>query len=78
MIVQSGADNVLVHRDIVGRRDAAIGSAIHAAQIDMQIFGLRRPIAGQREFQAAADGPVSIGGAVAGKAGGRGAEFIYA
>src|SRR5271169_7133459 len=41
----------------------------------MQIFGLRGPVARQREFKSAADGPAGIGGVGAGKARGRGADI---
>jgi hypothetical protein len=67
VIVQAGAHDIVLHRDIVGRR-AATGAAIKLAEIDVEIFGLSAPVAGQRNFNPAADGPAGIGGAVAGKA----------
>src|SRR4029077_3402662 len=73
-VIDAGAENVVVHRDIVGGGDAAIGAAIEAAEIDVQIFRLRRPVAGQRKFDAAADGPAGTGVGGAGKARRRGAN----
>src|SRR5580698_819109 len=64
MIVQAGTYDIVVHRDVIGRGEAAIGAAIQATEIDMQIFRLGAPIAGQRNFKAGADGPAGIGRAV--------------
>ena len=48
---------------------AAAEAAVELAEIDIEIFGLRGPVAGDHEFEAAADGPAGIGFVVAGEAG---------
>src|SRR5215469_7986644 len=68
MIVEAGADHVIVHRNVV-RRQAAIESAIELAEVNMKIFSLGRPVTRQRDFNAAADRPAGIRGARSGKAG---------
>src|SRR5271167_5215785 len=51
VIIHAGANDVLLHRDIVARQGAATG-AIEAAEVDAQIFRFGGPVAGQREFDA--------------------------
>src|SRR3954470_2334786 len=55
--------------DLGRSRAAAIaGTAVQVAEIDIEIFALRRPIAGQCEFHAAAHRPADIAVAFAGEA----------
>src|SRR6185437_9423834 len=67
MIVHAGANDVRLQRDIVGRQSAAT-RAVEVAQTDVQIFRPGRPVAGQREFDTAADRPSRVDGRAAGKA----------
>src|ERR1700732_1545105 len=67
MVIHAGAKHALLPGDVFGRWQTAAG-AIEAAEIDAQIFRLGRPVAGQRDFDAAAERPAGIGGRAAGKA----------
>src|SRR6516162_5319919 len=75
VIIQAGADNVLVLRNVVVRQPAAIRAAIELAEINMQVFRFRGPIARQRHFDAAADGPAGVGRAGAWKSRSRSADI---
>src|SRR5262249_52599546 len=77
MIIHPGAHDVIMHRDVVRRRSAAIETAIELAEIGVKIFGFGCPVARQRDFDAAADGPARIGGARSAKAGRGSADVAY-
>src|SRR3974390_3716997 len=77
MIVEAGAHDIFVHRDIVRSRRAAIDTAIEVAEVDMEIFALGGPMARQRKFEAAADRPAGIGGACGREAGKSGADIAH-
>jgi hypothetical protein len=50
-----------VKRDVVGDRHAvAIEPAIEAAEIDIELFDLGRPVGRERAFESGADRPAGI------------------
>ena len=61
---EMGAEPHVVRIDAVAAGEAAV----ELAEIDIEIFGLRGPVAGDHEFDAAADGPAGIGVVGAGEA----------
>src|SRR4051794_15070113 len=63
LIVQAGANDVLGEADVVHRRS---DGGVEAAEVDVEIFELRRPIAHEGVFDAGADGPAEL---VAGRRG---------
>src|SRR5207253_4576231 len=59
-VVHAGPQHVQAHVD-VGRHAAGHGVAGRVAETGVEILGLGRPVAGDRGFNAAADGPADIG-----------------
>src|ERR1700688_2936664 len=66
-IVDAAAQQLLAQRHIVGDGRPAREAAVEAAKIDMEVFGLCRPIADNRGLHAGPDGPSEIGLAGAGE-----------
>src|SRR5262249_50254034 len=61
LIVHAGAEEIRVKCDVVGDRHAvAIEPAIEAAEIDIKIFDLGRPVERERGFESGADRPAGI------------------
>src|SRR5262249_55082159 len=56
LVVQAGANNVLVEFHV-----AAASGAIEFAEIDIEIFGLDRPVRREGIFSAGANGPAELG-----------------
>src|SRR5262249_61117387 len=77
VIIQTSAHDIVMHRHVVARGSAAIEAAIEPAEIDVKIFGFRRPVARQRNFNAAADRPGRINGARSSKTRRGSADVAY-
>src|SRR4029079_5288407 len=57
LVVQAGANDVFLEADIVHRSDRR---GIEAAEIDIEIFDLRAPVAQEGVFKTDADGPAEL------------------
>src|ERR1041385_4520215 len=65
LVVQAGPDDVFLEGDVVRWRACEAGRAIEAAEIDVEIFELGRPVAEEGIFDASAQGPAGPGRAAA-------------
>src|SRR5580704_4273084 len=74
-VVDAGAHEVGGERHVVGHQGAASDAAIQLAEVDVEIFGLGGPVAGDGEFEARTHRPAGIGGVGAGEARGRSADI---
>src|ERR1700731_4686482 len=58
--IDAATHQIVVEADVVGRRAAAVHIAVEAAEIDVEIFELGAPVAGERVLDAAAGGPADL------------------
>src|SRR5205823_13812515 len=59
-VVHAGAEHVRGESD-ARRRHPAAGAAIEAPEVDIEVLGLDTPVPGERDLDAAADGPAGAG-----------------
>src|SRR5712672_3682049 len=57
LVVQAGANDVFLEADIIHNRGHR---GIEAAEIDVEIFDLRAPVAQEGVFKTGADGPAEL------------------
>src|SRR5258707_11772882 len=57
LIVQTGPNDVFLEADVVHRRN---DGGVEGAEIDVEIFDLRAPVAHEGVFETAADGPAEL------------------
>src|ERR1043166_840812 len=69
--IDAAAHQVVVEAHIVGRRAAAVHVAVEAAEIDVEIFDLGAPVAGERVLDAASGGPADLRVGLTGESGRR-------